>query len=286
MMEWPVPLTHCKYSRFYEALVNRAACRILPKAVYVERHHIVPKCFGGSNKKENMVRLTGREHYIAHALLWKMKFSKLHHEKMTFAFNLMASKTAGPHQHRTYSCHSRIYATLREEMSKTISANRKEGFASGRLKPHNKGVFGIVKRSNETIQKRLSTMRAAGKLSDISGPIEVRGIHYDSLANAARAMGKTKWKVKSEINIIGHNPTADDIIKFEAGEFRNYHKGGQTLEQRQRSSATKRAKHAALREAGLPLPQCRKQTEETKIKIGLRAKERHAAKLATKSITK
>ena len=34
-----------------------------------EKHHIIPKCFGGSNKKDNLIYLYAREHFIAHKLL-------------------------------------------------------------------------------------------------------------------------------------------------------------------------------------------------------------------------
>lgn len=37
--------------------------------VYYEKHHILPKCLGGTNDKENLVLLTAREHYICHKLL-------------------------------------------------------------------------------------------------------------------------------------------------------------------------------------------------------------------------
>ena len=36
---------------------------------YSEKHHIIPKCEGGSNKRDNLVLLTYREHIIAHRLL-------------------------------------------------------------------------------------------------------------------------------------------------------------------------------------------------------------------------
>jgi hypothetical protein len=36
---------------------------------YHERHHIVPKCVGGSDDKENLIDLYAREHFIAHKLL-------------------------------------------------------------------------------------------------------------------------------------------------------------------------------------------------------------------------
>lgn len=36
---------------------------------YHERHHIVPKCMGGGNEKENLIDLFAREHFEAHRLL-------------------------------------------------------------------------------------------------------------------------------------------------------------------------------------------------------------------------
>lgn len=36
---------------------------------YSERHHIIPKCLGGTNDKDNLVRLTAEEHFVAHKLL-------------------------------------------------------------------------------------------------------------------------------------------------------------------------------------------------------------------------
>ena len=36
---------------------------------YHERHHIVPKCMGGSNDEDNLIDLYAREHFMAHKLL-------------------------------------------------------------------------------------------------------------------------------------------------------------------------------------------------------------------------
>ena len=36
---------------------------------YHERHHIVPKCIGGSNDEDNLIDLYAREHFEAHRLL-------------------------------------------------------------------------------------------------------------------------------------------------------------------------------------------------------------------------
>jgi nitrate/TMAO reductase-like tetraheme cytochrome c subunit len=42
-----------------------------PPSGMVEKHHIVPRSMGGSNKKDNLVALSPRVHFIAHWLLWK-----------------------------------------------------------------------------------------------------------------------------------------------------------------------------------------------------------------------
>ncbi len=59
------------WSRHYDALMERARGRDL--VGYSERHHVLPRCMGGTNAKENLVRLTAKEHFIAHKLLVRMK---------------------------------------------------------------------------------------------------------------------------------------------------------------------------------------------------------------------
>jgi hypothetical protein len=40
-----------------------------PVYVYYEQHHILPKCLGGNNEKNNLVLLTAKEHFVCHKLL-------------------------------------------------------------------------------------------------------------------------------------------------------------------------------------------------------------------------
>lgn len=58
------------YKKHYDLLIERAKTRQLD--VYVERHHIVPRCMGGTDETSNLVKLTPEEHYVAHQLLVKM----------------------------------------------------------------------------------------------------------------------------------------------------------------------------------------------------------------------
>ena len=58
------------YTNIYNAIVNNAKNN--QPAEYRERHHIIPKCMGGSNSKKNLVTLTSREHFLCHWLLCKI----------------------------------------------------------------------------------------------------------------------------------------------------------------------------------------------------------------------
>jgi hypothetical protein len=60
------------YKKHYNLLIERAINRKLPIDVYVEIHHIIPKCMGGNDEEFNLVKLTAEEHYVAHQLLIKI----------------------------------------------------------------------------------------------------------------------------------------------------------------------------------------------------------------------
>jgi len=59
-----------KYTAWYFSIINAAMNR--PNTGYTERHHIIPKSLNGSDDRDNLVRLTAREHFICHQLLTKM----------------------------------------------------------------------------------------------------------------------------------------------------------------------------------------------------------------------
>jgi hypothetical protein len=120
MINWPVEVADSKYSRWYEALVTKAQNRTIEG--YVESHHIIPRSFGGNDGKANLVSLTAREHYIAHALLWKMKFTGVYGSKMAFAFNTFINKmtTEVRGVHHTYTISSRTYEVFRKEYSQLL----------------------------------------------------------------------------------------------------------------------------------------------------------------------
>lgn len=59
------------YKRIYDQVIDRAKSRRHINE-YIERHHIVPRCLGGSDDITNIAYLTPEEHYVCHLLLVKL----------------------------------------------------------------------------------------------------------------------------------------------------------------------------------------------------------------------
>lgn len=120
MIDWPVQPTNLKYSNWYESLISKAKFRYLPLTMYTEQHHVVPRSFGGSDDKSNLVKLTAREHYVAHLLLWKMRFPSTYGSKMSFAFGTFINRFKQEY-HSSYKITSRIYEQFKKEYSVLMS---------------------------------------------------------------------------------------------------------------------------------------------------------------------
>lgn len=105
-------MDHC---RAYDQIIALAKARAAPDG-YTERHHVVPKSMGGTNAKANIVRLTGREHFVAHRLL-----AKIHPTTgMVHAVYLMACIDR---RHGRYRVTARTYETLRIAHAARTSRN-------------------------------------------------------------------------------------------------------------------------------------------------------------------
>lgn len=58
------------YKKHYDLLIERSRNRVLTG--YIEKHHIIPRCLGGTDNKDNLAILTPEEHFLAHQLLVKI----------------------------------------------------------------------------------------------------------------------------------------------------------------------------------------------------------------------
>jgi hypothetical protein len=96
------------YFKHYTLLVERARLRVIDE--YTEIHHVVPKCMNGDDSKENLVRLTPEEHYLAHQLLVKMYPDN---QRLSHAANMMCVNRTS----------NKLYGWLRRRLSYSMSAN-------------------------------------------------------------------------------------------------------------------------------------------------------------------
>lgn len=84
------------YKKHYDNLIKKRKSNPAENE-YTEMHHIIPKCMGGDNSPDNLVKLTSKEHYIAHALLYK------HHRTSKLAHAWFSMMRCDPNQERFFT---------------------------------------------------------------------------------------------------------------------------------------------------------------------------------------
>lgn len=174
-------MTNQHYLNRYNKLVNYRKEYPLPKDEYGEMHHIIPKCIGGSDNQNNLVRLSGREHYIAHYLLAK---SYPGHKGLWYSFNMMR---------RISNNKSVLYEAARKYISNNISEDKER-----------------AKKISSTLKGREFSTEHRNKISDFrKGHV---GWHHSE--ETKRKMSKNGIKGRK----MYHNPTTQDICFVKSDE--------------------------------------------------------------------
>lgn len=106
------------YKKHYNALINKAKNRILDG--YYEIHHIVPRCLGGDDNPENLIKLTPEEHYVAHQLLVKIYPNE---PKLIYAAYAMILNSKNTKRN------NKIYGWIRRKLSQ--EARKRTGSKNG-----------------------------------------------------------------------------------------------------------------------------------------------------------
>ena len=101
------------YQKHYNILIQRAKEREVN--TYTERHHIIPRCLGGKDEKDNLVELTAREHFIANLLLSKI-YPNVY--GLILAISMMCIQS---NNHSNNRINNRMYSWLKEKHSKAMS---------------------------------------------------------------------------------------------------------------------------------------------------------------------
>ena len=111
------------YKKIYYKIIENAKHEIKEdrrNIGYFEKHHILPKSLGGSNDKNNLVKLTAREHFICHWLLVKM-YDKGTDEHYKMLCALWRMNNNGSRSQKEHYINSRAYEKLRTEFAENVS---------------------------------------------------------------------------------------------------------------------------------------------------------------------
>lgn len=161
-----------KYYKWYTTIIQKAQNRSLTD-VYIEKHHVIPRSLGGSNKKCNIVSLTAREHFLCHVLLTKFvtgESSRLMHYAL--------GKFIQSNQYQQRIFNSRQYQQIRESISLARTGTKfsdetkqKMSIAAKGRVPWNKGLTGVIHHSPESNQKRSKTQKGRTLSKDVKAKI-------------------------------------------------------------------------------------------------------------------
>jgi hypothetical protein len=172
-----------KYTKWYFNIISNAQNRDISD--YFEKHHIIPKSLGGSNKQANLVNLTAREHFICHWLLTKMTIGDARHKMLAAVHRMMVQKNS---KQARITPFSRTYEILRSEWAKAHSS-----WLTGRYSGENNPNFG--KKMSEENKKIISEKKTGKKI----GPFTEN--HKQKISNALKGVPKSYGdKIKESWN--------------------------------------------------------------------------------------
>lgn len=138
------------YQKIYDQLVNRGKNRVLEG--YTEKHHIVPRCFGGSDSEDNLVSLTPEEHYMCHLLLVKMYPGNL---RLVKAAMMMGCSN------NTQSRNNKLYGWLKRQYSEFMKGPDNPSKKNG---VWNKGKFIRLRKTDiSELEKAANSARMKDK---------------------------------------------------------------------------------------------------------------------------
>lgn len=140
---------------------------------YHERHHILPKCMGGHNEKENLIDLYAREHFEAHRLL---ALQNPENESLVYTWHMMSTKK--DNDQKQYNITADEYEEAKIAFSKINSGENHPNFGkhhteeekynlSKRMSGKNNPMYGVHRYGTDSpMYGKFHTKEAKQKMSD------------------------------------------------------------------------------------------------------------------------
>jgi hypothetical protein len=204
------------YQKIYSQIIERAKNRHLEG--YKEKHHILPKCLGGSNDKDNLVGLTAREHFLCHMLLCEIYPDK---GKLRQALWLMSINPKYKNTKITSRMYEHIKSNFRhteeskqkmrhprpglgEKISKARTGKKQPNISKAKLgKPTNKKGKPDGPKHTDESKKKISEK----KREELSEIIKERAIAYSNFIGPLVVGKPTKPTSANTFNSIFFQPS-------------------------------------------------------------------------------
>jgi hypothetical protein len=175
---------------------------------YTEKHHIIPRAFKGTNDASNLIKLGARHHYIAHLLLAKATGNP----KMIKGLHKMVYSTCGDVQ-RNYKITSKVYAYLKQEHAKIVSAYSKNTVVAkqmytGEVSRIPKELF---EKYNGILYEAISKNRKDNLETKIKKQIASRRPRVVKQGLRSRSLAASKY---SYITPLGFCENSSDLLKL------------------------------------------------------------------------
>lgn len=197
------------YKQVYVNLIESRRGRQKEVSVQYERHHINPRCFGGSNRKENIVYLTYREHFIAHRLLVKFTTGK-RKGKMVYALCRLCTINNESQQYRIK--YSRQFSKIKQQSYKLLCGENNHNFGrkfskeekeriSKRMKGKNNPFYGKPPWNKGKTKFTDDTLKRKGQQHSEkfkNGLIDITNIGKKTIEGRKRISEAQKGKPKTE----------------------------------------------------------------------------------------
>lgn len=163
---------------------------------YIENHHILPKCLGGTDDKSNLVALTAKEHYLCHKLLCEIYPTN---SNIFFAYWCMC-KLHSNKQER-YFISAKTYDRLKHDFSKfqsertigKIPWNKGKTYKNPKVSEALKGnVPWNAGRTNVYTKETLIKMSIAAKNKKTDPEVEAK--RRAGISRNGKGYGYTRYK--------------------------------------------------------------------------------------------
>jgi hypothetical protein len=186
-----------KYTKIYYRIIAFARERNYSKERNdgFQTHHILPRCFGGTNASHNLVVLTYKEHRVCHRLLIGMTDGTNKH-KMMYAYKLF-----NKHYDTSHLPSPQIYCTTESYVKMSNTRKIKGSYKHGK-----ENIFSTPEIVEQVRQRMIDNnpMKAPNQRERMSlnnnnpnvRPIVVNGITFPTIGAGARYFNTTPYLLR------------------------------------------------------------------------------------------